>query len=289
MNTVKTSVMLFVLAALVMMPAAAQRRETAPVSFVKITDSLYQISGGRGANGGVYIGDDCVLMIDAKMDEDSMKQVFAELRALTDKPLRYLVNTHSDGDHVSGNRYFPESTIIVAHENCREEFFHETRDGGRSEWSDPALMKFVPSVTYREKMIIRLGSEIVEMWHFGTGHTTGDAVVYFPAKKIAFIGDQYFEGRPPLIHSYKGGSALGHIGNLERMLETLDADSFVSGHADPVSRADIERHIGEMRGRVEKVESRVIQGDTLADVEKLFDDNEKNLVGIIYNEVKAGM
>ena len=98
-----------------------QRREAQPVTFVKISDRLYEISGGQGANSGVYIGDDSVLIIDAKMDEKSVDQVIEQIKQITDKPITYLVNTHSDGDHTRGNQYFPETVPIIAHENCRKE------------------------------------------------------------------------------------------------------------------------------------------------------------------------
>ena len=100
----------------------AQGQDTPPVEFKKISKNLYELLGGRGANGGVYIGDNEVLIIDAKMDQNSVDQVINGLKEITDKPIKYLVNTHSDGDHVSGNVYFPETTIIISHKNCREEF-----------------------------------------------------------------------------------------------------------------------------------------------------------------------
>jgi len=165
--------------------AVPQQREAAPVAFKKITARLYEITGGRGANGGAYIGDNGVLIIDAKMDENSVRQVIAGVKELTGQPVRYLVNTHSDGDHISGNRYFPETITFIAHENCRKEFFHPGRSGAPSEWSAPALAPFIPSVTFREKMDLYLGSRKVEFWYFGVGHTTGDAVIYFPEEKTA--------------------------------------------------------------------------------------------------------
>jgi len=152
----------------------AQQRDVPPVKLDKISEQLYQILGGRGANGGVYIGDTGVLVIDAKMTKESVDQVIAEIKKLTDKPIKYLVNTHSDGDHIAGNQFFPRSVLIIAHEKCRQEFFHERRDGAPSAWHGPELAPFVPSLTYREKMDLHLGAQKVELWYFGIGHTKGD-------------------------------------------------------------------------------------------------------------------
>ncbi|MCK4557783.1 MAG: MBL fold metallo-hydrolase, partial [Candidatus Aminicenantes bacterium] len=138
-----------------------QQRQTPPVKLDKLSDRLFQILGGRGANGGVYVGTDGVLVIDAKMTKESVDQTIEEIKKITDKPIKYLVDTHSDGDHIYGNRFFPEAVTIVSHEKCREEFFHPRRDGEPSEWNNPELAPFLPSLTYSDRMDIYLGSKKV--------------------------------------------------------------------------------------------------------------------------------
>jgi glyoxylase-like metal-dependent hydrolase (beta-lactamase superfamily II) len=263
-----------------------QQRETAPVSLEKISDNLYQILGGRGANGGFYIGDNGVLVIDAKMTKESVDQTIAAIQKITDKPIQYLVNTHSDGDHIAGNQFFPKSVMIIAHENCREEFFHPRRDGKPSTWLDPELAPYVPSLTYREKMDIYLGDKKVELRYFGVGHTKGDTVVFFPEEKTAFLGDQVFMGRPQLIHSYKGGNSFLYVKGLTKMLKTIDAETFCSGHSDPIDRNAIKHHIQEMTSIQAKVKSLVKQGKTLEEVKKEFPENHGRLVESIFNELK---
>ena len=95
---------------------------TQPVRFKKISDRLFEISGGRGAGGGAYVGDNGVLVIDAKIDKKSVDSVTDKIKRITDEPIKYLVNTHSDGDHITGNRYFPASVTFISHQNCRKEF-----------------------------------------------------------------------------------------------------------------------------------------------------------------------
>lgn len=264
----------------------AQQQETKPVELKQISDRLYEILGGRGANGGMYIGDNEVLVIDAKMDENSVDAVIAEIAKITDKPITYLVNTHSDGDHVWGNQYFPQTVTFVAHENCRKEFFHKQRNGNESNWNKPELAPFVPSLTFREKMNIYPGTKKVELWYFGVGHTTGDIVVYFPEEKTAFIGDQIFLTRPQLIHSYKGGNSFGHVKTLTKMLETLDAEKFYSGHSEIADRETIKKLIDQMKKRQEKIKSLIEKDKTLEDVKLEFEENESGLVEVIYNEIK---
>lgn len=264
----------------------AQQREARPVEFQPVGDNLYVINGGSGANGGCYIGDEGVLVIDAKQDLASMNQVFAEIKKLTNKPILFLVNTHSDGDHISGNKFFPESVTIVAHENCRKEFFHPGRDGGPSAWESPELALFVPQITYNNKMTLWLGAQKVELMYFGVGHTTGDTVVYIPEAKTAFLGDQIFMGRAQLIHSYKGGNSFEHVKTLSRMLETIDAEKFSSGHSDVISREEIKTHIQDMKVRQEKVKALKNQGKNLDEVKAAFPENESRLIESIFNEIK---
>ena len=283
----KFILILFISLFIVLPFSFTQQRQTVPVKLEKIADNLYQVSGGRGANGGLYIGDNAVLVIDSKMTKESVNQTLTEIQKITDKPIKYLVNTHSDGDHIAGNPFFPKTVTVIAHENCREEFFHPRRDGEASMWNDPEMAPFVPSLTYRSKMDIYLGEKKVELRYFGVGHTKGDTVVYFPEEKIAFLGDQIFMGRPQLIHSYKGGNSFAHVKTLTKMLENIDAIKFCSGHSDPIDRTTVEHHIQEMKSIQEKVRSFVEQGKSLEEVKKEFPENHGRLVESIFNEIKG--
>jgi glyoxylase-like metal-dependent hydrolase (beta-lactamase superfamily II) len=264
----------------------AQEREIPPVTLDKQSDHVYQILGGSGSNGGVIVGENAALVIDAKMNEESVKQTIAAIKGVTDKPIKYLVNTHSDGDHIMGNRFFPASVTFVAHENCREDFFKENF-GRASDWGEPQYYPFTPSVTFREKLNIWLGKDLVELYYFGVGHTTGDIVVYVPEDKVAFLGDQYFNTRPQLIHSNKNGNSFEHVKTLTKMLQTLDAEVFLSGHSDPVGRSEIMEHIQSMELRQQKVRQLIGQGKSLEETLAQFNENEARLITAIYDEIKG--
>ncbi len=271
---------------LVTLSSFAQQRQTAPLKLEKISDRLYQILGGRGANGGFYIGDNGILVIDTKQTKESVDLTIEEIQKITDKPIRYLVNTHSDGDHIMGNPFFPQTVTIVAHKNCRLDFLHPQRNGKPSVWNNPEYAPFLPSVTYSDKLDIYLGSKKIELWYFGVGHTTGDTVVYFPEEKTAFIGDQIFMGRPQLIHSYKGGNSFSHLKTLTKMLDNLDAELFCSGHSEPVDRSTVKHHIEEMKQLQGKIKTLIGQGKNLEEIKKEFEDNHARLVESIFNEIK---
>lgn len=264
----------------------AQNRETKPISLDKISDNLYQILGGSGANGGMYIGENEVVIIDSKMDKASVDGIYKAVKEITNKPITKLINTHSDGDHINGNQFFPESVTIIAHENCRKEFLLPQRNGSPSIWLDDKKRLFVPEITFNDKLQLYLGHKIIELYYFGIGHTTGDIIVYFPEEKTAFIGDQVFFGRPQLIHSYKGGNSFEHIKTTKKIL-SLDADNFCSGHAEMKSRDNMEQHIKELVAFQEKVSKLVNNGKTLDETKAVFEKNEERLVESIFNEIKA--
>ena len=266
--------------------ALAQQPTSEPVKLELIAANLYLVTGGMGANGGLFVGDDGVLAVDAKMNRESYDQLMAELKKVTDKPVHFLVNTHSDYDHVLGNQFFPAGTLIIAQDNCRQEFFHVKRDGSPADFLKPELGPFIPAVTYRDKMDIWLGSKKVELWYFGVGHTTGDSVVYFPEAKTAFIGDQAFLGRPQLIHAYKGGNSFAHVQTLKKMLATLAAERFALGHDPLTDRAGIKKHIEWIEAMQEKIGQLVQQNKILEEIKKEFKDDESRLVEVVFNEIK---
>jgi len=265
----------------------SQQRQTSPIRLQKISENLFEVLGGRGARGGVYTGKNAVVVIDAKMDKASVDKTIEEIKKITDKPIKYLVNTHSDGDHTSGNVYFPDTVTFIAHKNCRGEMLMAGRGGSQSKWNNPELAPFMPSITFRDRMDIYLGSKKIELWYFGVGHTRSDLVVYFPEEKTAFIGDQIFLTRPQLIHSYKGGDSFGHVKNLTKMLQTLDAERFCSGHSDIADRKAISEHIKKMKGLQEKVKSLIEVNKNLEEVKKEFPEDRSRLIESIYNEIKS--
>lgn len=283
MKTIKYSgaLLLFLFSSLLL---TAQEREIQPVSLQKVSESVYQINGGQGANGGLIIGENEVLVVDAKMTEEAVKQTIEEIKLLTGKEISYLVNTHSDGDHIMGNRYFPASVTFIAHENCRDDFFKENF-GRESDWDETEFFPFTPSLSFKQNLNIWLGKEKVELHYFGVGHTTGDIVVYHPAQKVAFIGDLYFSGRPQLIHSNKNGNSFQYVLTMAGLLESIDAESFVSGHSEPVGREEIQKHIQVMVERQNKVKALVSQGKSLEETLSEFDEDESRLVSSIYNEI----
>ena len=261
-NSLKLSLLaLFILSFSFSSFITAQQQEPAPVKASQVKRNIYEVKGGRGANSGFFIGEKEVLVIDAKMTEDSAKQMIAEIKKLSTNPIKYVILTHSDGDHVNGLVGFPQDVIVVAH--------HRTRKDMDQAFKDPRQRFYLPSLTFSEKLKLYSGNRTIKLFHFGPAHTNGDVVIYFPDEKVAFLGDLLFLGSDPLIHRHKNGSSFGLVKTLKNILK-LDADSFVHGHGDIASRSDVEGLIKSLEEKQTKIKALVEEGKSLAEIKKIF-------------------
>lgn len=246
--------------------AAQQRQEPAPVTAYQVKGNIYEVKGGSGANCVFYIGEKEVLVIDAKMTEESAKQMISEIQKLTDNPINQIILTHSDGDHVNGLVGFPSGIRIISH--------HQTRKHMEQAFQEPPQKLYLPNLTFSEKIKLYSGSKVVKLLHFGPAHTNGDVVVYFPEEKVAFLGDLLFLGRDPLIHRHKNGNSFGLVKNLKSILD-LDADTFVHGHGNIASKSDIESLIKSLEEKQSKVKALIQEGKSLDEIKKDFNIEDR--------------
>jgi len=267
--------------------AQPPKQEVLPISAQNVKGNIYQVKGGMGANTGFFIGEKEVLTIDAKMTEDTAKQMIAEIKKLTPNPIRTVTLTHSDGDHVNGLVGFPQGTNIISHEKTRvhmDNAFQSTRERA-----------YLPNIAFSERLSLYLGgflrSQRIDLFYFGPAHTDGDAVVYFPDEKVAFIGDLIFIGRDPLIHRHKNGSSFGLVKVLKAILN-LDVEIFVHGHGDLATKKEILGVIQSIEEKQIRIKALVKEGKTLDQVKKVFNIEDRaggtrwmSLVEVIYLEL----
>ena len=238
-----------------------ERQKPPPVTAHQVKGNIYEVKGGSGANTGFIITEKEVLVIDAKMSEESAKQMIAEIKKLTSNPIKYVIITHSDGDHVNGLVGFPPDVTVISH--------HQARKDMDAAFKDPKLRLLLPSVTFSKKMKLYSGRKTIKLFHFGPAHTSGDAVVYLPEEKVAFLGDLIFVGRDPLIHRHKNGNSFGLVDALQNILK-LDADTFVHGHGDIASKSDIEGLIKSLEEKQAKIKALMKEGKSLDEIKKAF-------------------
>ena len=212
-------------------------QEVAPNVFAYIHSGV----GWDICNSGFIVGDDGVLVIDAMMVASQVRLYMEEIRKVTDKPIRYVVNTHHHVDHSFGNQFYLPAEI-VSHRVCREALITRGADVGmlseryphyRDDWAEARLTP--ASITYEDKMIVHLGGKVIELLHPGPAHTYGDTLVYLPEDKVLFTGDVAFHYLTPLARD-------GHISNWIKVangiLNHLDATTLIPGHG-PVSGKEV--------------------------------------------------
>jgi glyoxylase-like metal-dependent hydrolase (beta-lactamase superfamily II) len=267
--------------------AQPPKQEISPVSVQNIKGNIYQVKGGMDANTGFFIGEKEVLTIDAKMTEDTAKQMIAEIKKWTPNPISTITLTHSDGDHVNGLVGFPQGTNIISHERTRvhmENAFQSARERA-----------FLPNITFSERLSLYLGGKLrsarIDLLYFGPAHTDGDAIVYFPDEKVAFIGDLIFIGRDPLIHRHKNGNSFGLVKVLKAILN-LDAEIFVHGHGDLATKKEILDIIHTIEEKQIRIKALVKEGKTLDQVKTILNVQDRpggmrwmSLVEVIYLEL----
>jgi len=267
--------------------ATTQRQAPPPMTVEKIKGNIYQVKGGSGANTGFVVADKEVVVIDAKMTEEAAKQMIAEIKKITPNPITKIILTHSDGDHVNGLVGFPIGIDIISHVN--------TRDDMMKAFTSDTQRAHLPTMTFTEKLSIPLAggtkSARVDVLYFGPAHTNGDAVVVFPADKVAFIGDLLFLGRDPLIHRAKNGTSFGLVKVLKALL-ALDVETYASGHNELTTKKDIQDCMQGIVDKQTKIQTMVNEGKSLDDVKKAFNieipaggSRWPSLVEVIYLDI----
>ena len=178
-----------------------------------VSDNLYLLRGG-GNNILALVREDGVVLVDT-LGVGWGAATRAALDNLTTAPVTMIINTHGHARNTAGNVEFPQVTEIVAHENARRRM--ETMDafGG-------ANARYLPNRTFGDTLALLDGIDRVELHHFGAAHTDADALVVFPEKGIAFMGDLFARTAPPHVDAAAGGSAAGYPDVLAAVLEELN-------------------------------------------------------------------
>jgi glyoxylase-like metal-dependent hydrolase (beta-lactamase superfamily II) len=232
-NPVVTRLLLVVatLAALTVAYAHAQfGNAPSKLNTVKITDDLFVIHNDFvPGNTTALITNEGVVLVDDKFEID-FANIVAEVKKLTNQPIKYVINTHHHGDHSGSNAKMQAMNVqIVASEQARENMVDGKQPG-------------LPSMVFEHHAHIYLGGKNVELYHYGRAHTNGDIVVLFPAQRTLAAGDMFTYGDdvPQLIDYSGGGSAKEWTSTLDSALQ-LDFDNVVPGHGNVTKKADMRK------------------------------------------------
>jgi glyoxylase-like metal-dependent hydrolase (beta-lactamase superfamily II) len=208
------------LAAVKAQPPAANAPKVVEVE--KVKDNLYVLRGG-GGNTAVFVTASGVTVVDAK-NPGWGQPILDKVKELTPKPITTLINTHTHGDHVSGNVEFPATVDVVTQENTKAnmekmDIFKQNNNRGMAKR------------TFKDKMTIGKGADQIDLYYFGPGHTNGDAWVVFPAHRIVHAGDIFAGKTLPLVDGANGGSVLHYSESLMKAYNGIkNVDTIINGH-----------------------------------------------------------
>jgi glyoxylase-like metal-dependent hydrolase (beta-lactamase superfamily II) len=221
---------------------------------------------GRGGNVGFYVGPDAVVVVDSQF-KDLAPGIVAKIKSVTDKPIKFLVNTHHHGDHVGGNEVFRQFAVIIAHDNVRTRMLaspaeilrdfparvEAARKAGNEQqvkqlseqldWARSVKVEQIPApvLTFDSELRIHVGDEKIQVWHTPPSHTDGDSVVYFEKANVLHMGDNFFHKLIPFIDVAHGGSVKGYLVMLDKVIGRVPANvTIIPGHGEVTDLAGLK-------------------------------------------------
>jgi cyclase len=218
---------------------------------------------GSGGNIALAVGEDFAFLVDDQFAPLTAK-ILAAVRGVTDKPVRFLVNTHWHGDHAGGNENMAKAgVILVAHDNVRTRMSTEQFIELFNARVPPSPRAALPVVTFVESVTFHLGNETVHVVHVPPAHTDGDAIVHFVQANTIHMGDNYFKGTYPFVDLSSGGSFEGVIRVADIALGYAnDSTRLIPGHGPLGNRADLKQYRDVLAQVRDRVAALIRQGKT---------------------------
>jgi glyoxylase-like metal-dependent hydrolase (beta-lactamase superfamily II) len=210
-------------------PAAPQGRGGGPAfggvtAAEKVAENLYMVPG-QGGNTAVWVMANGVLLVDTKLANNG-QAILDEVKKVTDKPVTYIVNTHTHGDHTGSNQFFPADVQIVVQENTAANM------AKMDVFKEAANKHGLADRTYKDKMSLFRGKEEVELRYFGAAHTNGDTFVVFKSARVMHSGDAFANKGAPFIDRGNGGSGVAYPATLKKAArEIKNVDKVIPGHS----------------------------------------------------------
>src|SRR6266478_720695 len=241
---------------------------SAQQDFSKVQIKVTKVSGtvcmleGSGGNIGVSVGDDGIVIVDDQFAPLAPK-IKEALKGITDKPVKFVLNTHFHGDHTGGNAAFGKEASIIAHENVRKRL----QEGGPVAGNEvkPAAKDALPIITFNDRTTVHVNGEEIRAIHFPHGHTDGDSVIFFTQANVIHMGDDFVTYGFPFVDVRSGGSVSGLIAGVERVLGMAPPDvKIIPGHGPLSTPADLRKFIDLLKETRALVASAVKEGKTPA-------------------------
>jgi cyclase len=231
----------------------------------KIAGTVYMLQGA-GGNIGVSVGDDGIVIVDDQFAPLAPK-IRAALKGITDKPIRFILNTHYHGDHTGGNAEFSKDGPIIAQENVRKRLQSGSTAAGRS--TPPAAKEALPVITFNDRATVHINGEDIRAIHMPHGHTDGDSVIWFTQSNVVHMGDDFFNGTFPFVDADNGGSVRGLSMNLDAILAQIRDDTkVIPGHGPLGDKTTLRAFADMIHASSAAVDAAMRSGKTLEQIKQ---------------------
>lgn len=246
--------------------AHAQNFDRVEVKTIKLTDSVYMLTGA-GGNLGLSVGPDAVFLVDDQYAPLSPK-IQVAIAAITPKPVNFVLNTHWHGDHTGGNENFGKSgAYIVAHDNVRKRLNSDQFIDFMRAKVAPSPKAALPVVTFSQDVTFHINGDEINVFHVPNAHTDGDGIVHFRKANIIHMGDVFFNGFYPFIDYSSGGTPDGFIAAVERVLKVANDDTrIIPGHGPLAGKADLIAYRDMLVTSIGRIKALVKEGKKLDEV-----------------------
>ncbi len=236
------------------------------VTTVRVSEGVYMLMGA-GGNLGVSVGNDGVFLVDDQFAPLTEK-IKAAIAAISDGPIRFVLNTHWHGDHTGGNENMGEAgALIVAHENVRKRMSVEQFIEAFGRKVPPSPVGALPVVTFTDAVTFHLNGDELHAFHVPPAHTDGDAIVHFRKANVLHMGDLYFNSLFPFIDLSSGGSVDGMIEAADRALALADENTkIIPGHGELSDRQGLERFRDMLITVRDRIKKAISEGKSLEQV-----------------------
>lgn len=236
----------------------------------KVAGNVYMLEGA-GGNIGASVGDDGIVIIDDQYAPLAEK-IQAALKGITDKPVRFIINTHYHGDHTGGNAYFQKQAPIIAHDNVRKrlESGGGAGNGGSVHFdAKPGAKEALPIITFDHDVTVDLNGEDIRALYFPAGHTDGDSIIFFPKSNVVHMGDDFVTYGFPFIDVEAGGSINGMIDGVEKVIAQVPPDvKVIPGHGPVSSLDDVRTYVKMLKDARNVVQKELKKHKTLDQMKK---------------------
>ncbi len=248
--------------------ASAQEQDYSKVQMkvTKVAATVYVLEGADAGNIGASVGEDGIVIVDDQY-APLADRIQAALKSITDKPVRFIINTHYHGDHTGGNAYFQKQAPIIAQDTVRRRL--ETGGPGGNGGSvrfdaKPTPKEALPIITFDHDVTVHLNGEDIRALYFPAGHTDGDSVIFFPKSNVVHMGDDFVTYGFPFIDVDAGGSIDGMIDGVEKVLAQVPPDvKIIPGHGPVSNVSDVRAYLTMLKGTRSVVAAAIKDGKTL--------------------------